>query len=153
MRKLTILLLAAFALAAFPSGFCAAQQMQAARMRVPAWVVISPELEWTGFRLARFAGNAPHDVILLAPNADAATLTEAVEALLAARREAGDIPAADALLRAQRTAQTSRILPWAGRVLQDARAAPPRQVPGVGRVRAVRIWLPAQRPGEHGAES
>ena len=149
MCKLLLLVLAAVVSAAGAVPDSGALHAQAAsRARVPAWVAISPEMdEAVPFRLARFAGRAPHDVILLAPHADAATLTQAVEALLAARRTGGDTPASDALLRVRQPVQDARVLPWAARVLQDVQAAEPRQLPGVGRVRAVRIWLPAQHRG------
>ena len=149
MHKLLILVLAAVASApaAFPR-MDAAHAQTASRARVPAWVAISPELDATApFRLARFAGSAPHDVILLARHADATTLTQAVEALLAARRAGGNIPVSDSLLRVRQQARDARVLPWAGRVLADVRAAEPRQLPGVGRMRAVRIWLPMQQQG------
>lgn len=153
MRKLTLLVITVVASMTFAGGgttLCA----QEGRARVPAWVASSPDLEGSAspFRLARFAGSAPHDVILLAPGADAATLTQAVESLLAARRAGGDEAASDALLRVPQPGMAKRELPWAARVLNDARAAAPRQIPGVGRVRAVRIWLPAQRRGSEGAE-
>ncbi len=147
MRKLLLLALAAVALAGDPFS---ALHAQVSPTRVPVWVAISPDVEGSApFRLARFAGNAPHDVILLSPDADAATLTRAVEALLAARRAGGDRAASDALLRVRQPTESARVLPWAPRVLQDARATAPRQIPGVGRVRAVRIWLPAQQPAGH----
>jgi hypothetical protein len=148
MRKLICLLMFAADLAALPWSVSAAQQTQGVRGRVPTLVAISPDLEGaeTRFRLARFAGNAPRDVILLAPDADAATLTQAVEALLAVRRQSGDAATTNALLRT-RDPQRARVLPWAARVVRDARAAPLRHIPGVGRLRAVQIWLPAQQRG------
>lgn len=115
--------------------------------RVPVWVAIGPGLQTEPYRVLRFAGNAPHDVILLGSGADGATLTQAVEALLAARRTSGDAAGTDAAVRVRTTAQRARTpLPWADRVLRDVRVAEPRAVPRVGRVQAVRIWLPAQRP-------
>jgi hypothetical protein len=150
MRKLICLLMLAAGLAALPWSVSAAQQTQGARGRVPTLVAISPDLQGaeTRFRLARFGGNAPRDVILLAPEADAATLTQAVEALLAVRRQSGDVATSNAMLRT-REPQRARVLPWAARVVQDVRAAAPRQIPGVGRLRAVQIWLPAQQRGGH----
>ncbi|HEX6367972.1 MAG TPA: hypothetical protein VF006_03500 [Longimicrobium sp.] len=144
MRKPIRILLAAAALSAALSGTDAAAQ--GPRARVPALVAISPELQGTEapFRLARFGGSAPRDVILLAPDADATVLTQAVEALLAVRRHSGDAATSDAMLR-MREHPRARVLPWATRVLQDVRTAAPRQIPGVGRLRAVQIWLPAQR--------
>lgn len=144
MRKLSRSLLLAFALVLVPHVYCAAQQAQPARARVPALVAISPELQGkeTPFRLARFGGNSPRDVILLAPDADASVLTQAVEALLVVRRQSGDTAGGNGMLRVQQS-QRPRVLPWAARVLHDVRGAAPREIPGVGRLRAVQIWLPA----------
>jgi hypothetical protein len=151
MRKLMLLVMTVIASVPFADRWTTLYA-QEARARVPAWVAISPEMEGSAnpFRLARFAGRAPQDVILLAPGADAATLTQAVDALLAARRAAGDEAESDALLRVPQAGQRRRELPWAGRVIDDARAAAPREIPGIGRVRAVRIWLPAQWPRSGG---
>lgn len=144
MRNLIRSLLLAFAVALVPSAFCAAQQAHpAARARVPALVAISPDLQRaeTPFRLARFGGNSPRDVILLAPDADASVLTQAVEALMIVRRQSA--ASTSATFRVQQT-RPPRVLPWAARVLQDVRGAAPQEIPGVGRLRAVQIWLPAQ---------
>jgi hypothetical protein len=147
MRTLICALLLALAGAVVTQSFCMAQQPNGtARARVPALVAISPELQGaeTPFRLARFGGSSPQDVILLAPDADAATLTRAVEALMVVRRETGDVASASATFRVQQS-RRSRVLPWAARVLQDVRDAAPRAIPGIGRLRAVQIWLPAQQ--------
>lgn len=116
--------------------------------RTPALVAIQPRLqgETDQFRIARFAGASPRYVILLAPGADAAVFTRAVQALRSTQR-AADPRGSDAMLRMRHAPrsgprQPGPILPWADRVLQDVRAAAPRHVPGVGSVRAVRIWLP-----------
>lgn len=149
MRTLirSVLLCVTVAAGLVPQSICNAQQPSGtARARVPALVAIAPELAATEtqFRLARFGGNSPRDVILLAPDADAAVLTQAVDALMVIRRRSGDAPTASATFRAQQQSR-GRVLPWADRVLQDARNAAPREIPGVGRLRAVQIWLPAQR--------
>lgn len=149
MRTLICSLLVAGVLVLLPQTFLAAQQAQASpRTRVPVLVAISPELQGTAmpFRLARFGGNSPRDVILLAPGADATVLTQAVEALMIVRRHIGDNAGAGATFRA-RQPQLPRVLPWAARVMQDVRSAAQRDIPGVGRLRAVQIWLPAQSVG------
>lgn len=148
MHKLIISLMLAVVTATFPLSFCHAQQAQASpRARVPALVAISPELHGADipFRLSRFGGSAPRDVILLSPDADAAVLTQAVEALMVVRQQSGDAAVSTATFRVPRP-QHSRVLPWAARVLQDLRTATPRGIPGVGRVKAVQIWLPSQQP-------
>jgi hypothetical protein len=148
MRRLICLMLLSASSAVLPLSGSAAQQTQGRPTRVPLLVAISPDLDGaeTRFRLARFAGNAPLDVILLAPNADASVLTQGVEALLAIRRQSGDVATSNATLRSIQP-QRARALPWAARVVQDVHAAAPRQIPGLGRLRAVQIWLPAQRRG------
>lgn len=113
MRKLIGSSLLAVGLVLVPNAFCAAQQAPTpARARVPALVAISPGLQGaeTPFRLARFGGNSPRDVILLAPDADASVLTQAVDALMVVRRRSGDAASASATFRVQRP-QRARVLP------------------------------------------
>lgn len=147
MRNVLLLFVAAL----LPlSASSAATQFMRSVPRTPALVALSPDLRGAEapFRLVRLGGNSPRDVILLAPDADASVLTQAVEALMVVRRQSGDDAArVSATFRARRPQQRPRVLPWAARVLQDVRSAAPREVPGVGRVRAVQIWLPAQRGG------
>jgi hypothetical protein len=146
MRNLLLLLVAAL----LPlSALSAAAQSTGPAPRTPALVALSPDLRGaeTPFRLTRFGGNSPLDVILLAPEADASVLTQAVEALMVVRRQSGDHAGVSATFRVRRPQQRPRVLPWAARVLQDVRSAAPREIPGVGRVRAVQIWLPGRGGG------
>jgi hypothetical protein len=148
MRTLILSLLVGIAATVTSVTSCAAQQTPPApRARVPALVAISPELQSTDtpFRLVRFGGNSPRDVILLAPDADATVFTQAVEALMTLRRQSGNVAASSATFRG-RQPQRARVLPWAARVLRDVRYAAPRAIPGIGRVRALQIWLPSQQP-------
>lgn len=150
MRRLNLALLLTLIMAVLPHSECEAQAATgAARARVPALVAISPELQdaATPFRLARFGGNSPRDVILLAPDADASVLTQAVEALMVVRRQSGDATSTSAAFRVQQAPRPRAPLPWAARVLEDVRNAAPREIPGVGRLRARQIWLPAQSRG------
>jgi hypothetical protein len=144
MRNLQFLLVAAV----LPLFAASAAAQPSTPPRTPALVALSPDLLGadTPFRLARFGGNSPGDVILLAPDADASVLTQAVEALMVVRRQSGDHgPGVNATFRARRAQQRPRVLPWAARVLRDVHSAAPREVPGVGWIPAVQIWLPAQR--------
>lgn len=74
-------------------------------------------------------------------------LTEALKTLRlvwAQGNSRADAAGEHALFRrspATAAARPRRVLPWAARVLDDLREAPPRHVPGVGRVKAVQIWL------------
>lgn len=146
MRTLIRPLVLALMVALAPHAPCEAQQQPragATRARVPVLVAIAPELDGTSspFRLRRIEGNASRDVILLASDADAAVLTQAVEALMLVRHRSGDEPGVSATFRV-RQPQRQRVLPWAERVLRDTHAAAPREIPGVGRLQAVQIWLP-----------
>ncbi len=117
--------------------------------RVPVTVVTVERLPVPGapFVVLRRADASPRDVIVLPAGADAKLLSEAVQALLVARQAGGDTAAATATLRVRpqrgRTSQRP-VLPWAQRVLNDLRRADARPVEGVGSVRAVEIWVPAQ---------
>lgn len=117
--------------------------------RVAAWVAMAPAAAtWGGapFVVVRGVGPGREDVLLLPPEADAALLSDAVRALLTSRSVDGDTTAHPGTFRVRPRAgeRASRApLPWAARVVRDVQAAPFRELPGVGRVRAVRIWLPA----------
>lgn len=131
----------------------AQQTAQSARpsTRVPVLVAITntPNLSQQPFMVLRRAGGAAGDVIVLREGtASAAQLSQAVYMLLASRRTEGDTAQTVKAFGGEvRTAegQPARELPWAQRVIDDVRNAQPRAVPGVGRARAVQIWLPAQR--------
>jgi hypothetical protein len=116
--------------------------------RIPVTVALVDELPaaQAPFALLRRTQAQGGDVILLPSNAGADLLSEAVRALLTVRRHQGDHAAQGGMLRV--TSRTSRppALPWAARVLGDARRAPPQPVAGVGTARSVVIWLPPQRP-------
>lgn len=99
--------------------------------------------------ILRRTDQEPHDVILLRRSrADAAELSEAVEALVAARRVGGDRATRGATMRVRR-ADTREgpwtELPWAPRIIARLRNAQPHHVPGVGTVPATVIWLPRQQ--------
>jgi hypothetical protein len=92
------------------------------------------------------------DVILLRSDAGSDQLSEAVRTLLVIRQASGDTATSKATLRmrpnqAQRGAQRQarREFPWVHRVIADLRRAEPREIVGVGTVRAVEIWLPPQQ--------
>jgi hypothetical protein len=127
--------------------------------RVPVTVALMGELPMAGvpFLVQRRPALAPHDVILLRTGTTAAQLSEAIQTLLVARQAGGDLPAVKGFVRMRphgaRTANTSprKPLPWAERVLRDVRKAPTVQVDGIGRVRAVQIWLPPQHGGRPAA--
>lgn len=129
-------------------GSANAQPGGQARTRVPVTVALVSELPYPDapFVILRAAQPTPRDYILLPENASAALLTEAINGLLLARRQRGDDPAVDAVLRIRaNTPRPARPLPWAARVMNDLRSAPHQLVPRVGEVPAVEIWLPRQQ--------
>ncbi len=123
-------------------------------MRVPVTIALadSAALGDTPFRVLRRADTSPRDVILLAPVADAAALSEAVGQLQTMRRVQGDVAAVTGAMRVRRpgNGRGPRMLPWAPRVLQDLRRADARPLAGVGTVRNVQVWLPPTRRGRSG---
>ena len=116
--------------------------------RVPVTVALLERLPYPDAPFIILRQSAGTDYILLPEDADAALLTDAVNALLLARQQGGDWPAADAVLRARVPGRSrgTRPLPWVVRVLSDLRESPPRNIPGVGDAPTVRIWLPPQNP-------
>ena len=119
--------------------------------RVPALVAITqgPAAARQPFLVMRRAGGTPIDVIVLPESAaNGANLSQAVYLLLAARRTEGDTARASRAFGGEvktSQGQLARELPWAQRVVSDARNAHARVVPGVGRARTVQIWLPSHR--------
>ena len=101
------------------------------------------------YRILRRADASPHDVVLLRSTSDAAVLSEAIDNLLLIRAQTGDTAKVNGAVRVKRAQGASgrapRDFPWAGRVLNDVRQAQARDVPGVGSVPSVEIWLPPQR--------
>lgn len=96
---------------------------------------------------------SPHDVILLQASADADQLSDAVRALITVRQVDGDTASRGATMRMrpqQSNGTPRRQFPWIPRVLADLRHAQPQPVAGVGRVRAVQIWLPPSTGGRQG---
>jgi hypothetical protein len=143
--KLILLLLSLLALG---PGTRAATAQQP--RRVAATVVLLDSIAQPGapFVLVRRPGAAPADLILVRSGVGAAQLSDAIRGLLTARKAGGDFPSAAATFRVRpRTAAARPAYPWAQRVLNDLRRSEPREIPGVGRVRAVEIWLPRQGNG------
>jgi hypothetical protein len=148
---------AAVVVALLITGRAAGQQnVPHGRPRVPVVVAMldSGLASPSGYRIQRRHGTG--DVIVLASNADAAIFSDAVRRLVLVRRATGDSASTTADVRVRGTSAPAiggAPLPWADRVLSDLRAAERRQVPGLGRIRTVRIWLPAQRRPRAGAIS
>jgi hypothetical protein len=155
MKRAFRLLCVALLVLAITSQAAPAQgrpQDRQARARVAAWVALTtqPIREGESFVIKRAVGPGRDDILLLGAGADASQLSSAVRALLTSRSVGGDTathPGTFRMRTHQRSISNAAPFPWAGRVISDVRQAPLRELPGVGRVRAVRIWLPAvQRP-------
>jgi hypothetical protein len=130
--------------------------------RVPVTVALQDTTNQSAsYRILRRADAAPLDVIVLTGKSDAVTLSDAISDLLLVRRVQGDTAKGDGAVRLRRSrpnANSARVprYPWTQRVVNDLRHAEVQDVRGVGRVRAVQIWLPPQNrrsapPGQAGA--
>lgn len=119
--------------------------------RVPVTLVLVDRLPVgdAPFLVRRRTDVSPRDVILLRTDASQAQVSEAIRTLLVARQVSGDTATHPAILRVRPHgaghAAAHREFPWVPRVLADLRRAELTDVPGIGRVRAVQIWLPPQR--------
>ncbi|MBA3579031.1 MAG: hypothetical protein H0W42_03500 [Gemmatimonadaceae bacterium] len=90
---------------------------------------------------------ARRDVVVLAPDASADEFADAVRTLLTVRQREGDVPASKQTLRIRPNQASTRqrpAYPWAARVLADLRRSDRVEIEGVGRARAIQIWLPSQ---------
>jgi hypothetical protein len=137
------------ALAAFSPAVLAAQRTgSGAPTRVPLTVVLVPELPRPGavYEIQRRSTGSDRDVVLLLDTATPEQLSDAVRGVLTARLAGGDTATQAATFRVRPHGGVPRLaLPWADRVLMDLRTARVREVPGLGRMHAIRIWLPSQR--------
>jgi hypothetical protein len=120
--------------------------------RVPVLLAVVDSLPDTGlrFRIVQMVGESVRDVVLLPPDANPDLLAEALETLRMVWTRGGDPGTAGGGVMFRRAESRTeprprRVPPWSDRVLHDLREARPRQIPGVGHVRAVQIWL-APRP-------
>jgi hypothetical protein len=152
--KLNALLLCLVALGTGVDTIAAQQPGTERPRRVPATVVLVDSLTQSSapFLLVRRADATPTDLILVNSGIDPAQLSDAIRGLLTARQSGGDFPRVAATLRVRSRQPTGAgarpPFPWAARVLNDLRRADPREVQGVGRARAVEIWLPHQGNGQ-----
>lgn len=152
MHRICRMLIAVFLTIAITPWTADAQRAHPQGRRVAAWVAIgsNPVLGREPLLVMRGAGPGRADVLVVGPGATASQLSDAVRTLLTSRSVDGDTASRLGTFR-MRTHQANGAsrtpFPWTSRVLADVRAAPLRELPGVGRVRAVRIWLPSQGPG------
>jgi hypothetical protein len=148
--KPSIRLLLAAVVAFTPAVLTAQRTGTGAPTRVPLTVALVSELPRPGaaYEIQRRTTGNDRDVVLLLNTATPEQLSDAVRGVLTARQAGGDTATEAGTFRVRPHNGPARtVLPWASRVLADLRDAHVRDVPGVGRVRAVRIWLPSQRAG------
>jgi hypothetical protein len=131
---------------------------QGAPSRVPVTLVLVDRLTQSDapFVIERRPDLTPRDVIVMRADATPDQLSDAVRSLITIRQAGGDTAAARGTMRVRpqnvwaggaRHPTARRALPWAARVLGDLQRAAARDIAGIGRVRAVEIWLPAQARG------
>lgn len=143
--------------AALITGLSTLAAQQPERTRVPVTIALVDKLldPTAPFVILRRTAVTPADVILLRTGAGPQQLSAAVQALRMARRQGGDRASRDALLRPrprqESRARGARPLPWAPRVIADLHRAARSEVPGVGSVRVVQIWLPRSAAAGQGA--
>ena len=151
--KLTILFLCLTLLSVGTPPMTAPQPRGGQPNRVGATVVLVDSIGQrnAAFVIVRRPGASPADLVLVRSDVDAVQLSDAVRGLLTARQADGDFASTAATFRVrpqQRAGAGARpVFPWAPRVLNDLRRAAPREISGIGRVRAVEIWLPRQGAG------
>jgi hypothetical protein len=147
LRVVRFLVLACGALLVGTAASAQADHSAVARAPVLVALVESLPGPEPRFRIIRIAGEPVQHAILLPADASPGLLSSAVEALRLVWAhtpdQSADSPGASYRLRSGTTDSAARrgTLPWAERVIADLRAEPERNVPGVGRARAVRIWL------------
>jgi hypothetical protein len=114
--------------------------------RVPATIVLVHQMPRADvdYMIVRHPGEGG-DFVLLPDSANGAILSLAILALLHERRVRGDRSEKLTFIRGEssRPSPAGRsVLPWAERVLSDARGAPLQEIAGVGEGKPIRIWLP-----------
>jgi hypothetical protein len=127
------------------------RQQEIAR-RVPVTIALSDQLpaaDSVSAVILRRGATAPRDVILIRPRATPGQLAAAVLRLMIIRDRMGDTARTDAAFRLPNAhrmpkgaAQREEL--QAGRTLARLRGAPPQDVPGVGRVPALEVYLPSR---------
>lgn len=158
-RALTLTLLAAvLATAVLPEPLSSQTPQRGRTRRIPVMLVITETLPPGGgaFVVERRPGVEPYDVIRLLPDATVEDLADAIRTIMFARRAAGDWPVERQTLRVQPWQPSHgarQPYPWVPRVLDDLKRAPEQDVAGIGRVKAVRIYLPPQWAGRRGARA
>lgn len=165
MRKNALPFVMSASIALLAASPLAAQQtkQQGRSARVPATIVLADSFPYPGTNavIIRRRGDAtdrarPDIIVLRGSTATTQELSDAIVNLLSVRGGLGDTASSSRILRVHphpgvSEAKPKAVLPWAQRVLADLRIAPERQIAGVGRVRAVDIWLTPQR-GRHTAQ-
>ena len=147
------ILLVLLALSSAPAAAQQGEGQPRRPTRVPVTLMMADTPSAEPYRIIRRADQAPYDVVVFSAAADSAALSHAVSELLLLRQVQGDtvtVAAVGGMMRVRGTGGAradTRPIPWAGRVMRDLANAPRKDVPGVGALRSVLIWLPPQRRG------
>ena len=146
--KTAAVLFTGLGLSLVPDYLCSQEPSSRTVRRVPVTVALSPSALQSGEKFLIRRNPAPRDdVILLAPDAAAVDLADAVEALVQIRRATGDVAASSKAFRLRPSPQNRRSgnrMGWTRRVVRDIQVAEQLHVQGMGFVRALKIWLPRQ---------
>lgn len=148
MRRILLSFTSVILGASFPPAASAQTRESDVGPRVPVTIALTERVPGSSrFVVRRLPGATHRDVIMLRPDATAAELTEAVNAMLTARRAEGDVPSVNRTVRVRPQGANRgqrKDFPWGAKVLADVREASPSEVRGLGKVRAIQIWLPRQ---------
>lgn len=113
--------------------------------RLPVLVVVTSQFDGPGSSvILRRSNETPHDVIILrADSANAEVLSQAIVSLMRVRTANATEPPPSGVVRVR----TQRggppvVIPWTEKVIRDLRQAPERSISGIGKARAIEIWLP-----------
>lgn len=97
----------------------------------------------TGAVILRRTGHTDQDVILVRRDkVEARRLAEAVGTMQAVRRRFGNVPTKNALIRVQEGGPERRLTAEAANWVQMLTQVQALDVPGIGRVRYIRLFLP-----------
>jgi hypothetical protein len=142
------LVLVLFLIPTIPAKSAAQAAAPPQQRRVPVTIIVSDRIPSDSrFAVHRVPNAARRDRILLRSDATSEDLMAAINTLLSARRIEGDVPPVERTMRIRpASARNFRgaPYPWIARILTDLLQAAETDVPGIGRARAVQIWLPSQ---------
>lgn len=117
---------------------------------LPVVVALDTSLSGDGATFVRRAMVSPHDIVLVSPHTNAATLASAVAALLSSRAMHGALPGRDLTVAVKHTEAPNGLFPRPQAVLAKLRSRPPQLLNGMGSYSWVRFAVGGKR-GSRGA--